>query len=117
MRNKDHSKDGLEDINLPQGFDQRFFKKLDIVKKEMAPMKPKIHERVSKFWNEFFSLFAPLGLAASLGTLIMLSTSVPTTQLDWQERAEVLNEIEVQEITALSTLPDRQWDDLISSAD
>jgi len=111
-----HLKDKLGNSNLPTGFDQRFLNKLDEEKKEMKlKLNSKKDQIPSNFWNEFLSLFAPLGLVTTLGILIMLSTAILPSREDWQEQADILTKIQKQEVTALATLPDGQWDDLISS--
>ena len=113
-----HLKDKLGNSNLPTGFDQRFLNKLDQEKREMRPKPNSTKEKISfNFWNEYLSLFAPLGLVTVLGTLIILSITIGPSPEDWQEQAEVLTNIQMQEVNALSTLPDDQWNDLISSAD
>ncbi len=105
---KDHAKH----TELPQGFDQRFYQKLNQIKEVKNPTIKK-----DTLWETLFSYFAPLGMAGTLGAFIVFWSLTGPAALDWEGRAQVLNNLQNNEIQELSTLSDSDWDQLLDAAE
>ncbi len=106
-------KDKLDLDDLPTGFDQRFFNKLEASKKEdLKPIKeyPTIGQRLMCY-------FAPMGLATGLGVFIILWTTTTQSTIDLEARTKILNNLQTEEVAELSTLSEKEWDQLLSAAD